>query len=81
IDKIETESNSQIIVKSIVDLANNFGISSVAEGVENENQLNFLKSCDCKEAQGYYFAKPMKIDELKMYMSEKYSLSNDAAHN
>lgn len=73
IDKIETESNSQIIVKSIVDLANNFGISSVAEGVENENQLNFLKSCDCKEAQGYYFAKPMKISELKIYMSKQPS--------
>ncbi|MCW9027756.1 MAG: phosphodiesterase [Kangiella sp.] len=64
IDKIETENNSQIIVKSIVDLANNFGISSVAEGVENAKQLNFLKQCGCKEAQGYYFAKPMGVDDL-----------------
>lgn len=68
IDKIETENNSQIIVKSIVDLANNFGISSVAEGVENDNQLKFLKSCGCKEAQGYYFAKPMGIDDLMKYL-------------
>lgn len=73
IDKIETEHNSQIIVKSIVDLANNFGISSVAEGVENDNQLEFLKSCGCKEAQGYYFAKPMSIEDLKKYISEKSS--------
>lgn len=68
IDKIETENNSQIIVKSVVDLANNFGISSVAEGVENENQLNFLKKCGCKEAQGYYFAKPMSIDDLRKFI-------------
>lgn len=64
IDKIETEANSQIIVKSIVDLAKNFGINSIAEGVENEKQLNFLKQCGCEEAQGYYFAKPMNIDDL-----------------
>lgn len=69
IDQIETEHNSQIIVKSIVDLANNFGISSVAEGVENDNQLEFLKSCGCKEAQGYYFAKPMGIEDLKKFMA------------
>ena len=70
IDKIETENNSQIIVKSIVDLANNFGISSVAEGVENENQLNFLKQCQCKEAQGYFFAKPMGIDDLTKFIKQ-----------
>ncbi|ACV27168.1 putative bifunctional diguanylate cyclase/phosphodiesterase [Kangiella koreensis] len=71
IDKIETEHNSQIIVKSIVDLAKNFGINSVAEGVENENQLNFLKQCGCKEAQGYYFAKPMGVDDLEKYLKGK----------
>lgn len=69
IDKIETENNSQIIVKSVIDLADNFGIKSIAEGVENENQLIFLKNCGCDEAQGYYFAKPMGIEDLKKFMA------------
>lgn len=68
IDKIETENNSQIIVKSVIDLANNFGINSIAEGVENENQLEFLKNYNCDEAQGYYFAKPMGIDDLRKFV-------------
>ena len=71
IDKIETENNSQIIVKSVIDLANNFGIQSIAEGVETESQLNFLKSCRCDEAQGYYFAKPMSINDLVEYLTQK----------
>ena len=69
IDKIETENNSQIIVKSVIDLANNFDIRSIAEGVETESQLNFLRNCSCDEAQGYYFAKPMGIQDLIKFIA------------
>lgn len=76
IDKIDTENNSQIIVKSIIDLANNFGIGSVAEGVEKESQLNFLQNCQCKEAQGYHFAKPMRIEDLRKYLMRTFDVKS-----
>ena len=52
------------IVKSIIDLAHNFGLPVVAEGVEEEATLNALKALGCEQIQGFYFAKPMPANEL-----------------
>ena len=53
----QTDESLQI-VKTIITLAGNLGMQVVAEGVENEEQLNQLKSLKCHYAQGYYFSKP-----------------------
>ena len=52
------------IVQSIIDLAHNFGLPVVAEGVEEEKTLHMLESMDCEQIQGFYFAKPMPAHEL-----------------
>jgi EAL domain-containing protein (putative c-di-GMP-specific phosphodiesterase class I)/GGDEF domain-containing protein len=52
------------IVQSIIGLAHNFGLSVVAEGVEEEAALNTLKIMGCDEIQGYYFARPMPAEDL-----------------
>jgi sensor c-di-GMP phosphodiesterase-like protein len=36
----------------------------IAEGVENEAQLSFLRAHQCDEIQGYYFCKPLRLDEI-----------------
>jgi EAL domain-containing protein (putative c-di-GMP-specific phosphodiesterase class I) len=51
------------IVKATIGLARELGINVIAEGVENEAQLQLLRSWGCREAQGYYFAKPLGADE------------------
>ena len=60
---IESIQDRQI-VKSIIDLAHNFGLPVVAEGVEDEETLLALKALGCEQIQGFYFAKPMPADEL-----------------
>jgi diguanylate cyclase (GGDEF)-like protein len=52
------------IVKSIIALAHNLRLEVVAEGVENESQLNFLKDNSCDMMQGYYFGRPMPAEQF-----------------
>lgn len=58
------------IVQSIIGLAHNFGLSVVAEGVEQESTLNALRSMGCDEIQGFYFAQPMHAKELIVWCDE-----------
>ncbi len=62
---------SRKILKAIVTMAKSLGMCIVAEGVDNDEQFNFLKSIGCEIIQGYYFAKPMKLQDLIDDISEK----------
>lgn len=59
------------IIESIVALAKKLGIKVVAEGVEEEEQLNFLKGIGCDIAQGFYLSKPIKVDEFEKILFEQ----------
>ncbi|MFJ7668498.1 EAL domain-containing protein [Lysinibacillus sp. NPDC097195] len=52
------------IVRSIIQLALNLGMTSVAEGIENEEQVEILRALGCKVGQGYFYYKPMSIEQL-----------------
>lgn len=66
------EESGRIIIETIVDMAHRLGLGVVAEGIEDEQQLNYFKQLNCAEAQGYYFARPMPADKLaKMLASEE----------
>lgn len=53
----------RIVLECIFSYANRLGLMTVAEGVETREQLEFLRTCDCKKIQGYIFAKPMPEEE------------------
>ncbi|RXT04539.1 bifunctional diguanylate cyclase/phosphodiesterase [Ammoniphilus sp. CFH 90114] len=53
------------IIKTIIQLAQTLKLKVIAEGVETEEQYQFLAEQDCHEAQGYYFYKPLHIDEIE----------------
>jgi len=59
---ITVNSKDAILVQTIIDMAQNFGFNVIAEGVETEAQLAFLKQYDCMAYQGYLFSKPVAID-------------------
>ncbi len=63
-----TNFDDQIIVKSIIDLAHNLGLSVVAEGVETQEILEQLKEMGCDIAQGYLIAKPMPAMEFEVFL-------------
>lgn len=54
----------QTIISSILHMAKLLGICTVAEGVENEEQIHLLRSMGCDIAQGYYYSKPLPRDEF-----------------
>ncbi|PEJ59923.1 GGDEF domain-containing protein [Bacillus sp. AFS002410] len=64
IDEINASSNSVAIVSAIIDLGNKLGYDMVAEGVETETQVEFLQIQNCKYAQGYYYSKPLPVEDL-----------------
>ena len=61
------------ITAAIIDLARNMGITSIAEGVDRPEQLDFLRAKGCEEAQGYLFCRAMPPDELAAWLSRPHS--------
>lgn len=61
---ILTDQESLTLVRSIIDLAHNFGLTVVAEGVENKEQSKLLQKCQCDYAQGFYYSPPQTLDSM-----------------
>ena len=59
IQEIPHDPENMAIVSAIVSLARNLGITTIAEGVENIQQLNYLKEIGCTAIQGHYFSRPL----------------------
>lgn len=71
IDTLTTDENARIITESIIYMVKKLGFETVAEGVETEEQFEYLKSIECDCIQGFLLNKPMpaqKIEELLMKM-------------
>jgi diguanylate cyclase (GGDEF)-like protein/PAS domain S-box-containing protein len=62
---IITDPTDAVMVRTIIDLARNFGLHVIAEGVESEAQLAFLQEHGCAAYQGYLFSKPVSIEALE----------------
>jgi len=62
---IATDQNDAAIVQTIIAMANTLGLSIIAEGVETEEQYEFLLSRGCLTYQGYLFGKPVPLDEFQ----------------
>ena len=61
---VAVNSDDAAIAAAIISMAKSLSLKVIAEGVENEDQMSFLRSHQCDEIQGYYFSKPLKVDEL-----------------
>lgn len=66
------------IVRSVVALGKSMDLGLIAEGVETENQRQFLMSLDCEQAQGYWFAKPQDADSISRLLISGVSLDRVA---
>ena len=62
---------NQIIVSSIINLCHQLNKIVVAEGVENPNEVEFLRGAGCDIVQGYYFAKPLPVEDFKKLLFSK----------
>ena len=61
---------AQKILRSVVHMAGEIGICTLAEGVETAEQYDFLKDIGCEKIQGYYFGRPMRLTDIFEYFQE-----------
>lgn len=69
ISGIEHNSNSLSLVNSIISMSHNLNLTVIAEGIENEQQFELLRSIQCDQVQGWYFAKALTSQELLQYLN------------
>jgi len=62
---VETSESDAAIVEAIIAMAGSLRVDTIAEGVEQEAQRDFLLERGCREMQGFLFSKPVPLDELK----------------
>ena len=76
LDADSIDEKSVRMVELILDIAKSLNLLVVAEGVENDEQLEFLKAHGCEMVQGYYFSKPVppKDFEKLAFGENKYAL-------
>ena len=60
--KTELDRNDQIIIKCVVNMGNKLNLEVIAEGVENEDQRQYLIKCSCEYMQGNLFSRPLQQD-------------------
>lgn len=70
IRKIGQNPKTKSIVHSIIGMAHEIGIKTVAEGVETEEQVSFLRQSGCDYIQGYYYSKPLPEEEFVEFLEK-----------
>src|SRR5690606_18579800 len=68
-----TNKKDAAVCKGVIAMAREMELQVVAEGVETIEQFNYLKANGCEVFQGYYFARPMAIDQLISWIRENRS--------
>ncbi|RJS58979.1 EAL domain-containing protein [Bacillus sp. PK3_68] len=66
IEDMKQNLNGMAIASTIISLAHKLNIGVIAEGIEEDEQLAFLKKEGCDEGQGYYFSRPLPAESLKL---------------
>ena len=65
IDKIDIKNKNNNMVDYIIYIAKKLGLKTVAEGVEAEEQVKYLKEIGCDMLQGYYYSKPLSFRDVQ----------------
>lgn len=63
--EIRDKARSKTILRSVIDMANSLGMDVITEGVETEQQLRALSEMGCTCFQGYYFSRPLPVEEFE----------------
>ena len=71
IHDIGRDDESEILVRTIINLADTLGLAIIAEGVETREQVDFLLASGCRDGQGYLFSKPLPRSEFEAWLSQR----------
>ena len=81
IDDIAKSSVDRHMAAAIINIAHNLGLKVVAEGVEEEEQLNILRRYDCEMLQGFLYSRPLNAERFEKLLSENQKLHNLLGHS
>ncbi len=71
INDITTDASDAAIVSAVIQMAHSLSLHVTAEGVERQDQLEFLRRQNCDTIQGYLFSKPLPADQLEAFIHER----------
>ena len=77
VTNITRDANDAALVASIINLAHNLKLSVIAEGVETEEQLDYLRRHGCDEMQGYYVSRPLPADQFERFLRQHNHVADD----
>lgn len=77
IRNITMEPKNQTIVKTIIDLAKGLGMTTIAEGVESIEEMEFLLNHGIDSIQGYYYYKPMSLKDIELLLKASTGYNNN----
>ena len=72
VGKMDSDPKSEEIVRTILTLADNLNLETVAEGIETDEQLGRLRELGCRFGQGYLFSKPVEASAAEKLLTQKY---------
>ena len=61
------------IIRSVMSMARNLGITVIAEGVENEDQAELLRGLSCENAQGYHYSRPLSAQDAESFILDNFA--------
>ena len=70
IDTVLSDSATRVITESIISMVKTLGLETIAEGVEQEQQYKYLHAIGCDIIQGYYFGRPLPVQEMEALLEE-----------
>lgn len=68
IDDVAIDKNDETIVKTIIDMGQHLNIAIIAEGIENESQVQFLVQHNCQFGQGYFYSRPLSTEDIEILL-------------
>jgi len=74
---LSNDTNDAALVSAIISLGKSLDLNVIAEGVETEEQLAFLKAHQCEEGQGYYFSKALPADAFAQLLAVGWAEQRD----
>ncbi len=72
---ITIDPDDKAIVSAVISMASSLGMLTIAEGVETEGQLDYLREQGCNEVQGYFFCHPLPADQLEVFIKNTRPVS------
>lgn len=72
IQNIEFDPREKVITEAIIKMSKALGLTVLAEGIENEKQFHLLQELNCDAMQGFYFSKPLPIEEMNKRLLKEF---------